>query len=318
MKYIALVACGCATHRETITTQLNNTQIFDQIDYVHSTDQLLNAGLEEHGIVVFRDMHAPLDATFDWRSALDSQDASKHIPLIALTYGDQLEQKVHAFDTGANDCIGIDAELDEISARIRLQLRSGQRIKELYEAKRLLSRQALTDPLTGLYNRAYFDANLQTELARCQRSGKPFSLMMLDLDHFKQINDSHGHAYGDEILKMTATTLKDGLRTSDVLCRFGGEEFCVLLPETPTPFAYILARRLHKRVICAGEAAQRLDTPLTISIGISTANKKGVISAQELLSQADSALYAAKQNGRNRSEVFTPQHLAPASAAMAY
>ncbi|MCD6527774.1 MAG: diguanylate cyclase [Desulfuromonas sp.] len=306
MKHKALLACRCDAHRRQISTIMQRTGIFDEIISCNTPHDLQHAIEDNQWTILFRDMYRPVDPSFDWRWALDSNPLSEHIPLIALTCGDQLHEKVHAFDTGANDCIGIDAEIDEISARIRLQLRNYQRIKDLYQAKKQLAHQALTDELTGLYNRSYFDATLKSELSRCQRSGKSFSLLMLDLDHFKRINDSYGHACGDQVLQLVSHTLKDFLRASDVLCRYGGEEFTIILPETPTPFAYILARRLHKRITKAGQGLSQLQHELTVSIGISSAKKTLPTTPRELLDQADKALYFAKQNGRNRSEIYTP------------
>lgn len=305
MKYKALLACRCDAHSQKIKTTLLRTNIFDDIIRCNFCDDLHHAFDDNQWTIFFRDMYSPVDPTIDWRTCLDSQTASEHTPLIALTYGDQLHEKVQAFESGASDCISIESEVDEIGARIRLQLRNYQRIKDLYQAKQQLSRQALTDELTGLYNRAYCDATLKTELARCQRSGKSFSLLMLDLDHFKRVNDSYGHACGDQVLKLVSTTLTGFLRASDILCRYGGEEFVAILPETPTPLAYILARRLHRRITKAGQGLNQLQHELTVSIGISSARKNIPITPRELLNQADKALYLAKHNGRNRSEIYT-------------
>ncbi|SDK03216.1 diguanylate cyclase (GGDEF) domain-containing protein [Pseudomonas delhiensis] len=176
--------------------------------------------------------------------------------------------------------------------------------KELEEKNRQLEYLAGHDPLTGLFNRRQFDQLVKQELARCDRQPMPVSLLMIDLDHFKFINDRYGHPLGDEVIRHTATLLRKHTRSSDSVARLGGEEFLLLLPDTAAPQARVIAEKLRKLLE---------DTPLpmkdgllylTASFGIAGL-ASGVSSTYErLYSTADQALYRAKASGRNRVEVM--------------
>ncbi len=174
-----------------------------------------------------------------------------------------------------------------------------QQIDEINVLQARLSEQANRDPLTGLYNRRYLDTTLARELGRCQREGQPLSLMLIDLDHFKQINDSWGHPAGDEVLRQLADLLESHARLADVACRYGGEEFLLLLPGMPLHVAVERAERWRQdfaaTTILFGELAIRA----TLSVGIASYPGDGG-SAQALIRAADQALYQAKHGGRNR------------------
>ena len=153
---------------------------------------------------------------------------------------------------------------------------------------------AATDPLTGLKNRRAFDNRLQTELAVVKRRGTPLSLLMLDVDHFKQINDSFGHDAGDTVLVTIAQALSNSARLVDAVARVGGEEFAVILPNTHAQAAQEVAERMRIAVAQSSDLAQ----PTTISIGVATLQDQE--DANSLYARADAALYTAKKTGRNR------------------
>jgi two-component system cell cycle response regulator len=164
----------------------------------------------------------------------------------------------------------------------------------------------LTDALTGVHNRRYFDQRLREEVDRALRKGNPLSCLLLDVDHFKRVNDQHGHLIGDVVLREVAEQVKDQLRLSDAMARYGGEEFAVLLVQTDPPTAQAIAERIRDRI-----ATQPIRLPddqglaVTLSIGISTLREevRGAdidAKARDLVNRADSALYAAKRGGRNR------------------
>ena len=157
---------------------------------------------------------------------------------------------------------------------------------------------ALTDPLTRLYNRRMGLLSLEQEMARSERSQRPVSVLMCDLDHFKQLNDTHGHMQGDHALRATSDVLRSTLRKGDTICRLGGEEFLVVLPDTPPSDATVLAARLFTAVQRRGE---ELGLPITVSIGL-TAYRVGD-TVEAILHRADKALYASKGHGRNRFSV---------------
>ncbi len=185
------------------------------------------------------------------------------------------------------------------------QARSEKRIREatqeLREANRKLVQLAVTDPLTGLYNRRYFRERLSEEVARVTRHADPLSVSMVDIDDFKAYNDTHGHPAGDEALRTIADTLDNGLRQEDIAARWGGEEFTILLPQTPGNKALTVVDRLRKAVVDMSLCVMRggKQTLLTISAGISTFSPS-TDSVDTLIASADQALYQAKAQGKNQ------------------
>jgi diguanylate cyclase (GGDEF)-like protein len=160
------------------------------------------------------------------------------------------------------------------------------------------SRMATTDPLTGVFNRRTFLELAEQELARARRSRAPIALMMLDLDHFKEVNDTHGHLIGDEVLVGFTRLVRDCVRRGDLVVRYGGEEFCVLLPATPLAAASALAERI--RTAMAATTLTARPFRVTVSIGLTCYTGERDVSVADLLSRADEALYRAKEEGRDR------------------
>ncbi len=165
-----------------------------------------------------------------------------------------------------------------------------------------LEQQAATDPLTGLANRRGFDRALQTEWERHQRRASPLAVMVIDIDHFKQINDQHGHAAGDAALRHLGQVLREHLRPYDLSGRLGGEEFCVVEAETDLEGARRSAERLRQTPLVFGRDAQGRDLSMTLSIGVALARADDQ-SPHDAIRRADAALYRAKQSGRNRVEI---------------
>ena len=178
-----------------------------------------------------------------------------------------------------------------------------QLVKKLAEARRLLETLATTDPLTGLYNRRQIMTRLEEECERIQRGGIGLSCIMLDVDHFKQVNDTYGHQQGDEVLKMIARQARASLRAYDVVGRYGGEEFIVLLPETDLETAQAVAERLRMAIQTSAilKTATGQPQPTTVSLGLTQWRSGDTVDA--LIHRADEALYRAKANGRNRIEL---------------
>jgi diguanylate cyclase len=176
--------------------------------------------------------------------------------------------------------------------------------KQLDENESLHARlrdQANRDPLTGLYNRRYLDSTMERELARCKREGHPLTLMLIDIDHFKSINDTYGHQAGDEVIKALANLLQT--RASDVVCRYGGEEFLLLMPNIPQDVALERAEFHRKSFEASSIIFGEFRIQATLSTGIATYPGHGT-SSEELLRCADQALYRAKLDGRNRVVLF--------------
>lgn len=170
--------------------------------------------------------------------------------------------------------------------------------KERAEAEAL--RLATTDPLTGAYNRRTFHEIAERELSRVRRGGQPLSIVMVDVDHFRQINERHGHRVGDAVLARVAESIRSALRKEDMLVRFGGEEFLVLLPDVPGPGAVVVAGRVRRTVAAQPIEVGELKLAVTVSLGVAARLDEGPESIEGLLARADSALALAKQRGRNR------------------
>ncbi|WP_304796130.1 sensor domain-containing diguanylate cyclase [Lacisediminimonas sp.] len=183
----------------------------------------------------------------------------------------------------------------------QLQLREQELERQLQENTLLQSKlrdQAYRDALTGLYNRRYFDATLERELARCSREDLPLSVAMIDIDWFKRINDDHGHQAGDEVLKLLAALLDAQVRASDVVCRYGGEEFVLLLPGVTAATAHERAEQLRADFASSRAPYGELQVGSTLSVGIASFPEHGGTAA-ELIRCADLAMYKAKTSGRN-------------------
>lgn len=177
-------------------------------------------------------------------------------------------------------------------------------LQEIHALQAQLREQAHRDPLTGLYNRRYFDNALEREWMQSKREGQPLSLVLIDIDFFKQINDTYGHPAGDEVLKQMAAQLDEQTRASDVVCRYGGEEFLVLLPGMSQADALERSEQWRTRFVSTVMVFGELRIQATISIGIAAYPGHGT-SAQALIRSADHALYCAKNEGRNCVRVFS-------------
>jgi two-component system cell cycle response regulator len=233
---------------------------------------------------------------------LRTREATRQLPILLLANEGEISRVAKGLDLGANDYLLRPLDAGELIARVRTQLRQKrhyQRMQQNYERSLSL---ALVDPLTGAFNRRYLDAHMPKLLARCTAAHKPLSLLIVDLDYFKKINDTHGHAAGDAVLKEIVNRITLGLRPSDLVARMGGEEFAVIMPETDLPAALNIAERLRKRIgevpIESAEGVPSIT--VTASIGAAIMSPEASESPDELFRRADAALYEAKNTGRNR------------------
>lgn len=179
------------------------------------------------------------------------------------------------------------------------------RLGEIEHLQAILKEQANVDPLTGLFNRRYLQATLEREWARCQREQQPLCVMLIDIDHFKRVNDTHGHGVGDEVLAALGRLLSGGVRTEDLACRYGGEEFLVLLPKMPLDLAVERAQSLRQAFAELDISVEGVRVPLSLSVGVAVAPDHAQ-TPSDLVRHADEALYRAKAEGRNRVRVFSP------------
>jgi len=292
-------------------------RVLTESGYVVSTaengDEALAKALQEKPDIIVTDWMMPGMDGLAFCRALRQAEATREIYLLMLTACEDEEHLVEAFEAGADDYVVKPFKLRIFKARMhaarrivelqRKVARDREQIEryaaELGIANRKLEQAALTDPLTGLPNRRYALEALGQMWAAAQRHGRVFSCMIIDIDHFKKVNDNYGHDVGDAVLRETAAVLRRLVRRDDVVCRFGGEEFLLLCNETGRSGAEHLGRRL-----CRGVAANEIHTEgftgsVKVSVGVASFSSK-YSSPEELLKAADEALYTAKRTGRNR------------------
>ena len=224
----------------------------------------------------------------------------RSLPVIVMTTTEDNAEKHLAFLNGANDFLSKPVDSLEMQARVNVHHRLARTIHELEVSKVALAEQATTDSLTRLKNRRMFYSQAEQNLATCRRHGHDMSVLLLDIDHFKKVNDTYGHHSGDEVLVRIAQLLSGIARHGDTVARFGGEEFAVLLPETNRLGAAVMAQRIRAVIEKEEIVVEGRQIPVTVSIGVATLAAEEVESIDQLLNIADRRLYPAKNNGRNR------------------
>lgn len=230
-----------------------------------------------------------------------SGEATRHLPILAVVEPDDRKRIVRALELGAHDVIGRPIDEEELVARARTLMRRKRYVDALRTRLDQSLELAITDQLTGLYNRRFLFNQLAPLVQRAQCGGDQVSVMTIDIDHFKRLNDTYGHDVGDGVLRDFAVRLSANTRPSDFACRMGGEEFVVIMPRTSGDIACLAAERL-RRSVCASPfivAGQQSELEVSVSIGVACTGD-GEDSAETLLKRADEALYEAKAAGRNR------------------
>ena len=236
-------------------------------------------------------------------SSIRSFEETRHTPILAVVRQGDTRKLVRALDIGVNDYLTRPVDKNELLARTSTQLRRKKYVDQLRSSFQASLEMAVTDQLTGLYNRRYLASHLSAMFDRAFWTGRPLSLMILDIDHFKKINDVHGHDAGDKVIKEFADRITGSIRGIDLACRYGGEEFVIAMPDTDMAFATIVAERIRQEIsdtkfILNGA---RDELSVTVSIGLaSSENGPEEDTAQKLIKRADLALYDAKTGGRNR------------------
>ncbi len=242
-------------------------------------------------------------------SHLRSSEETRHLPQLILVDEDDEHSLIKGLEMGVNDYLISPLDLNELVCRVRSNIRRKKYQDALRSSYKQSMNMAITDSLTGLYNRNYMNAHMNNLIERSFEKMRPMACLILDMDHFKSVNDTYGHDVGDEILKELAERIIEQTRGSDMVARFGGEEFVVLLPETSAKDAQFVANRIQEAVCGVPFKVTHEVGELTksISIGLSMlhlAKGPGQDSAEELMKRADQALYQAKEGGRNQVIAF--------------
>ncbi len=228
------------------------------------------------------------------------------VPVILMTARDDVQTKVEGLEMGADDYLIKPLNPLELEARVKSMLRLKVLQDELVSANEKLravnehlQELSTTDPLMGIFNRMYFNKRIGYEFQRAERYRNPLALLMLDLDHFKRVNDNYGHPIGDQVLKKIADLLMENVRQVDIVARYGGEEIVIALPETDSKQALVVAERIRSEVEKTKVEHDGTSVKVTVSIGLSVVPDDAIETVEDLLKASDDALYDAKKAGRN-------------------
>jgi two-component system, cell cycle response regulator len=294
-----LIIDDSASVRQHVQRVLTERGLFTK--FLHASDGIEGFKLLVASPValVLCDLVMPGIDGFKLLSLVQGRPELADLPFIVLTGKEDVRDKVRALDAGASDYLVKPFDDAELAARVKVHLKLRLLQTELREKNSKLEELSRTDALTGAANLRQLHEALRIELTRSARTGTSLAFVMLDVDHFKQLNDTHGHQAGDVGLKQVADILRSGLRQYDTVARYGGDEFAMLLPETNEAGAVSCAERCRaqiERLTPAGPDGARL----TASIGIAMFPNPAATTAAELVKVADAALYEAKKGGRNR------------------
>jgi two-component system cell cycle response regulator len=250
--------------------------------------------------IALSDIMMPKMDGFELINSIRSNPALRHIYIILITARIQEGDRVRGLDLGADDYITKPFSFSELLARVRV----GSRVVQYQQH---LEYQTQIDSLTGLFNRRAFEKKVGEEFERSKRYGHPLSVVILDIDNFKKINDTYGHHGGDAALVRISEILRDRSRRSDFPSRFGGEEFVLVLPETDQDSAIQVARKFHEEIRGCSFGTRDKPFILTVSMGLTSTTTRDYSDWREMVADADCALYQAKNAGKDRIEICEAQ-----------
>jgi len=271
--------------------QINLLQRGCEVLLATDGEEAVQMALKEKPDLILMDVVLPTIDGMEACHRIKSQSTG-FIPVILVTVQNELKNKIAGMNHGADDYLTKPFVFEELNTRVAAMLR----IKRAYDDQQTAS---ITDALTGIYNRRYLQPRLKEECDRSLRYGQPFACLMLDLDHFKNINDKYGHPFGDEVLKQFAARLREHIRRADIFVRYGGEEFVLILPETDINEAKRVAENLRDVVQSKKFVAGAQSAAVTCSTGICIFPSAAATTFDSLLKRVDEALYEAKKSGRN-------------------
>ncbi len=278
-----------------------------QIDSARNGEEALSRVQSNPPHLILLDVMMPLMDGFEVSRRIKQDPTLPFIPIILVTARGETEDKVEGLDAGADDYLTKPINFPELEARVRSMLRIkklqdelDRKNRELERANEQLRQLSVTDGLTGLYNHRHVHQLLHDEHERSKRTGEPIAVVMLDLDRFKQLNDTHGHPTGDIVLAQTARILEETAREVDMIGRYGGEEFIAILPGADETAAALFAERVRSTVERHEYRDGDKRIRMTVSAGVASAKGGKLTRPDDLIRQADRALYRAKDLGRNR------------------
>ncbi|HEX2093221.1 MAG TPA: diguanylate cyclase [Longimicrobiaceae bacterium] len=278
-----------------------------QIETASNGQEALDKVQADPPHLILCDVMMPLIDGYEVSRRIKSDDRLPFIPIILVTARDSTQDKVEGLEAGADDYLTKPINFPELEARVRSMLRIkrlqdelDQKNRELELANKKLRKLSITDGLTELFNHRHVHQLLHDEFERSLRTGEPIAIAMLDLDRFKQVNDTYGHPTGDVILYETARIIRETAREIDMVGRYGGEEFIALLPDTVEEEAARFAERVRRAVEDHVFCDEANEIRMTVSAGVASFPGLDIDSPETLLKRADEALYTAKESGRNR------------------
>jgi two-component system cell cycle response regulator len=234
-------------------------------------------------------------------SQIRSLERTRNVPILAVAEADNNARLLRGLEIGVNDYLMRPIDRNEMLARVRTQIKKKRYTERLRDNVQASIEMAITDALTGLFNRRYMETHLATLVEQAAARGKPMTVLVLDIDFFKAINDGYGHDAGDDVLREFALRIRKSIRNIDLACRYGGEEFVIVMPETDMGVATMVAERLRRRVASEPFAIQNGAGQFNVTISIGIAGLSAMDdNAATILKRADRALYRAKRDGRNR------------------
>lgn len=300
MPKTVLIIDDSDTVREEIARTLAEASLFDRIHQAGDGIEAFKVLLATRIDLVLCDLEMPRIDGIKLLGMITGREELRGIPVIMLTGREDRDLKIRLLGQGASDYVTKPFDPGELVARVKVHLKIKSLQDELRESNEQLKQLSITDPLTGLHNRRYMMESLGKELQRAERKGTHLSLIMLDIDHFKKVNDQYGHQSGDAVLQVLAKLAAIGMRSYDCVARYGGEEFVLVLPETTHDDALSIAERIRERIQAHSFAGQIRSLKTTVSIGVATYPAPFISSIDDLIREGDEALYRAKAAGRNR------------------
>jgi len=304
MSTSVLVIDDSTAIREQVVRTLREVNLFDHYQEAKDGLEGFKTLIESKSDLVICDVDMPRMDGFKFLQLVESRPELLGVPIIMLTGMMDFNSKIKGLEQGACDYLTKPFDAGELVARVKVQLKIKSLQDELKRANELLKQLTNIDHLTNLFNRRYLAEILEAEFFRARRNKENLSLIIVDIDYFKKVNDTYGHQNGDIVLATVASLSQRELRAYDSAARYGGEEFVLVIPGTSLPGAVLVAERLRQAVLEFSFPAPMEDLTVTISLGVATYPSAQVDSVDSLFRQADEALYRAKQNGRNRVETM--------------